>query len=115
LIFENKGNVHLAPYGIIEVFNFWGKKISEIEVAPWFVLPNSLKLKEINWKENRILVGKYKAVATIDRGYKGILDKKEVEFWVLPLKTFGIWFGCALLIILLGKWFLSHYEIRKKV
>ncbi|MBC7074454.1 hypothetical protein H5T58_03700, partial [Candidatus Parcubacteria bacterium] len=28
LIFENKGNVHLAPYGIIEFFNFWGKKIS---------------------------------------------------------------------------------------
>ena len=49
LIFENNGRIHLAPYGIIEIYNMMGRKIDELEVDPWFSMPDSLRFREVKW------------------------------------------------------------------
>jgi hypothetical protein len=85
LFFENNGNVHLNPYGIIEIFNSSGKKVGEMEVDPYFALPDSLRLREVVWNKG-LSFGKYKALASINRGYQDIVDQKSTEFWVIPWK-----------------------------
>jgi len=113
VFFENKGSVHLAPYGAIEIKNFFGKVVDKIELDPWFVLPDSMRLRQIEWNSGFIF-GKYSAVATVNRGYLDILDQKTVNFWVIPWKIIllGV-FALAFII-----WFLflifSKLEIKKK-
>jgi len=64
LLFENKGNVHLVPYGLIEIRNLLGKKIDEIELDPWFAMPDSIRSRKIDWKRG-FLLGRYTALAKV--------------------------------------------------
>lgn len=113
LFYENNGSVHLTPYGIVEVFNLLGKKVSEIEIDPWFAMPDSLRSREIKW-EKGFLFGKYTALASVNRGYQDIIDQKSVEFWVIPWKIILAGFVALILIILFFYWIATHFEIRKK-
>ena len=114
LLFENNGSVHLTPYGAIEIFNFLGKQIGEVEVDPWFSMPDSLRKREVNW-EKGFLFGKYKALASINRGYEDIIDQKSVDFWVIPWKIVSAGFIGLFLVILFFRWIFSRFEIKRKV
>lgn len=113
LLFENNGNVHLTPYGIIEIYNILGKKVDEIELDPWFALPDSLRSREVKW-ERGLLFGRYTALATINRGYQDILDQKSINFWVIPWKIILAGLLGLFLIIWFFKWLFSKFEIRRK-
>lgn len=115
LIFENKGNVHLVPYGVIEIFNLLGKKVGEIEVKPWFAMPNSLRSREVELSKETFLFGWYKAVASINRGYQNLVDQKSVSFFVFPTKKILLFFLILILVVFFVKFFTSKYEIRRKV
>ncbi|KKQ67541.1 MAG: hypothetical protein US88_C0014G0007 [Parcubacteria group bacterium GW2011_GWA2_38_27] len=96
---ENKGNVHLVPYGIIGIKNIFGREVGKIEVDPWFVMPDSVRTREIQW-DKPWLFGRYEATLKVNRGYQDIIDEEMIYFWVLPWKMLAI--GGAGLIILLG-------------
>jgi len=113
LIFENNGRIHLAPYGIIEIYNMMGKKIDEVEVDPWFSMPDSLRFREVTWNR-KFLFGRYVAKTSINRGYDGIIDQKEVSFWMIPWKLILAALACLVLFIAFLRWVGSHFEIRKK-
>lgn len=111
LAFENKGNVHLTPYGIIEIKNILGKKIEEIEIEPWFAMPESLRLRIIKW-DRKLAFGRYTAVAKINRGYKDIIDERSIVFWVLPYRVvLPIFLGIIALVIFF-RLLASKFEIR---
>jgi hypothetical protein len=81
--FHNLGDTHLIPYGLLEIFNWEGKKVKEIDVDPYFVLPNSLRERKIILKES-LPFGYYRALLSLNRGYKNLIDQKIVSFWVIP-------------------------------
>lgn len=113
LFFENNGNVHLTPYGIIEIYNLLGKKIEEIKLDPWFVLPDSLRMREMKWNKN-FLFGRYTALASVNRGYQDIIDQKSIEFWVIPWKILLVGLIGLFLIIWFFVWIVKHFEIKRK-
>lgn len=113
LLFENNGSTHLIPYGLIEIKNFFGKKIDEIELEPWFAMPDSLRAREAKW-ERGLLFGRYTATAKINRGYQDIIDQKSINFWVIPWKTTLVGLVILAVIIWLLLWIASHFEIRRK-
>ncbi len=79
--FENRGNVHLNPYGVITVRNIFGKKVSEIIVDPWFVLPDSFRTRDISLSTDGKF-GWHRATLELNRGYENVIDTKEVKFVV---------------------------------
>ena len=113
ILFENNGNVHLLPYGIIEIYNTLNKKVDEIELNPWFSLPDSLRSRTVNW-DRGFLFGKYKAVASVNRSYQDIIDQKSVEFWVIPWKIILAGLAGLFLIIWFFWWLFSKFEIKRK-
>lgn len=113
ILFENNGNVHLTPYGLIEIRNLLGKKVGEIQLDPWFSLPDSLRLREAKW-DREFLFGRYTALASINRGYQDIIDQKSIEFWVLPWKIILAGLVVLVLVIWLFYWIATHFEIRRK-
>jgi hypothetical protein len=113
LLFENNGNVHLIPYGLIEIYNILGKKVDEIELTPWFALPDSVRSREAKW-ERGFLFGKYKALVSVNRGYQDTIDQKSINFWVIPWKIILAGLIALSLVIWFFKWLFSKFEIRRK-
>jgi len=90
---ENKGNTHLRPWGSIDIYNSWGKKVGNlpINLGTDFgnILPGSSRSWDIVWRdENSFLdIGKHEAVLTILYGRESIqVLTASIEFWIFPLR-----------------------------
>jgi hypothetical protein len=113
IIYKNSGSVHLTPYGSIEIKNVLGKTIDQIELDPWFVMPDSTRLRKVTWDKG-FLFGKYTATAYVNRGYADIMDEKSVSFWVIPWKIVAAGLIVLFLIVWFFYWILSRFEFKRK-
>jgi len=113
IISQNDGAVHLTPYGLIEIKNILGKKIGEIELEPWFVMPGSIRSRIVNF-DKTWLFGYYTAVAKVNRGYQDIIDEKSYGFLVLPWQIIVPILVLIILLTLFFVWFFRKFEFRAK-
>jgi hypothetical protein len=113
ILYENTGSLHVNPYGELSVKNMFGEEVGFVELEPWFVLPTSLRLREITW-DREFLLGRYTVTAKVNRGYEDIIDEVSVSFWVLPWKIVGGIF-LVLFVILFGlRMFFRRFEFKRK-
>lgn len=80
--FRNTGNVHLNPYGGVQIKNMFGRIVEEISIDPWFVLPGSLRSQVIE-ADKKPFFGLYTAKLELNKGYDDVIDTREVSFWVI--------------------------------
>ncbi|MCA9362709.1 hypothetical protein KC851_00075 [Candidatus Kaiserbacteria bacterium] len=113
ILYENTGSVHVNPYGELSVTNMFGEEVGFVELEPWFVLPNSLRIREITW-DREFLLGRYTARALVNRGYEDIVDEVSVSFWVLPWKIVGGVFLILFIIIFSVRAFFRTFEFKRK-
>lgn len=113
ILYENTGSVHLNPYGELSIKNMFGEEVGFLELEPWFVLPQSLRLREISW-DREFLLGRYTVTAKINRGYDDIVDEVTTTFWVLPWKIVGGVFFMLFVIIFSIKAFFRTFEFKRK-
>lgn len=112
-LYRNSGNIHLSPYGVIEIKNFLGSKIGTVEIDPYFAMPNSLRAREVKW-DGGFAMGRYTATLSLNRGYNDIIDQKQISFWILPWKILLI-IGIIVLFVIALFWFAaSRFEIKRK-
>lgn len=114
LLYENSGSIHLNPYGTITVKNMLGEEVGFVELDPWFVLPNSVRAREVVW-DRAFLLGRYTATAQINRGYDDIIDTKVLTVWVLPWKVLLGGFALIFLVLMLVRFVIKNFEFRRKV
>ena len=112
-LFKNSGNMHLNPSGKIEISNILGNPIETINIEPWFALPESLRLREVEWKRPN-LIGRYTAHLTIDRGYDKQTDTATVSFWIVPLVPVGVGIAAIFFLFLVIRLIATRFEIRRK-
>lgn len=113
ILYENTGSVHVNPYGELSIKNMFGEEVGFVELEPWFVLPASLRVREISW-DRELLLGRYKVEAKINRGYDDIVDEVSVAFWVLPWKIVGGVFLILFIIIFSLRAFFRTFEFKRK-
>jgi hypothetical protein len=113
VLFENKGSVHLNPYGEIRIKNFFNEEVGFVELDPWFSLPKSLRSREVSW-DRELLFGRYTATAYINRGYEDVVDEMSTTFWVLPWKIVGGIFFTLFIILFSIRFFLKTFEFKRK-
>jgi len=113
VLFENTGSVHLNPYGELSVTNMFNEEVGFVKIEPWFVLPASLRLREITWNRE-FLFGRYVVTARINRGYDDVIDEVTTSFWVLPWKIVGGIFIAFFIIIFSVRAFLRTFEFKRK-
>jgi len=114
LRFENQGNVHLRPRGVIEIENMWGQNRGQISINKGGgfgnVLPDSVRSFSFNWSGewSPLEIGRYRAVATLAYGESGQRHAgQEIFFWVLP-----VWPLVITLAVVSGSLFLLVVSIR---
>ncbi len=113
LVYENKGSTHVNPFGEIRVKNLMGKEVAFMKIDSWFAMPTSLRSREVEWKSS-FLMGKYTAVAHINRGYDNAVDTMEFSFWVIPVKLLALFVVALAILILVIRFIVTRFEIRKK-
>lgn len=113
ITYENSGTSHVAPYGEISIENMFGEEVGYVELTPWFVLPQSVRLREISWKRD-MLYGKYTATLKLNRGYDNIVDEKQITFWVIPWKFITLGFIVLFIVFFLFRSFFKNFEFRRK-
>jgi hypothetical protein len=116
LRFENLGNTHLKPQGVITIYNMWGKKRGELvlnkESNFGNVLPKSIRKFEFSWTGDASLfdIGQYKAEVTLNFGDG---DKQNVSatsyFWVVPVMPVAATLVSIVLFVLSMIWFIRRY------
>ena len=82
LSYENTGAVHVNPYGRLTIKPILGSSKVFI-VDPLAVLPSEIRMREIAVRDS-LSIGYYKATLELNRGYKDIIDTREVSFWIIP-------------------------------
>lgn len=113
LLYENNGTIHQNPSGFIYIKNIFGSEVGKVEVEPWFILPDSLRLREVSW-DAKFLFGRYQATAEINRGYDNLKDVVSVSFWVIPWKIILVAFIGLVLIVGIIRWLASKISISVK-
>lgn len=113
ILFENTGSIHLNPYGEVQITNMFGEEVGFLELEPWFVLPKSLRLRELTW-DRELLIGRYTITAKVNRGYDDVIDEKTVVIWVMPWKVIILVFGVLFSVFFLIRLFVRTFEFKRK-
>ncbi|MFA6424301.1 MAG: hypothetical protein WCV83_03255 [Candidatus Magasanikbacteria bacterium] len=116
-LYQNDGSVYLNPYGLLTVKNIIGTEIEQIQISPYFVMPGSVRQKDINMSRS-LMFGRYSATLQLNRGYSDVIDTKTIYFWVLPWKqvilSITALFGLIVIFKLVSSWFSRNFEIKRK-
>lgn len=84
--FTNTGNVHVKPYGLINVSDMFGNKVKDIVVPGNNIFPKASRVINANL-DKRFLIGKYTATAIMYYGStKNDTLTATTTFIVLPYK-----------------------------
>lgn len=113
LLYENTGSIHLAPYGELRIVNLFNEEVGYLEIEPWFVLPGSLRLREVSWTRD-FLFGRYTATVFINRSYDDVVDEMSYTFWVLPWKPLAGGFVIIFIVFLIGRAIFKNFEFKRK-
>lgn len=113
VLYENTGSIHLAPYGEMRITNAFNEEVGAVAIEPWFVLPDSIRLREISW-DREFLLGKYTATVRINRSYGDIVDESSFTFWVLPWKIMLATFALLFVIFFIIRAFFRNFEFKRK-
>jgi hypothetical protein len=105
--------MHLVPYGEIRVTNMLGDEVGVAPLDPWFVLPQSQRLREISWNRE-FLFGRYTATAQINRSYDDAVDSMHFTFWVLPWKIVLAAFAVVFIVVFLFRALFKNFEFKRK-
>ncbi len=119
LRFENTGNTHLRPQGLITLHNMWGKERGQVLINEKSnfgnVLPHSIRKFEFTWNGEDSLfdIGLYSAVVTLNYGDDAKQNASATSyFWVVPVVPVTITLIIVLSIVLILMWFIRRYVRR---
>ncbi len=103
MAFENKGGVHVNPYGRMTLDPLIGDG-HVVSVDPWAVLPKTTRTRELSVSEP-LTPGFYQAHLELNRGYGDVVDERVVWFVVYPgtRGLFGLALGVLVFIFVLWR------------
>lgn len=104
LSYENSGNTYLNPYGYIEIQNVFSRQKKQVAIEPWFVLPESSRIREVPTVS--LFGGVYTFKVLLNRGYDNIIDTEQHYLFVLSVKFIILLLVLILAIIYIGwRWY----------
>jgi hypothetical protein len=113
ILFRNTGNTHLNPSGKIEVSTLLGQTVEEIEIKPFYVMPDSLRNLSAEWTPASNF-GIYNVKLVLDRGYENITDTKDFQIIIFSWQLFAILSACLVLLLVVYKFILRNIKISFK-
>ncbi|MEN9913163.1 MAG: hypothetical protein RLY66_571 [Candidatus Parcubacteria bacterium] len=104
LDFENTGTVHFEPKGMIDITNIFGTKVGSVPIEGYAVLPTGIKKLNFSWNVVGLLLGKYKAVASVYATDGTLLSSASTSFYAMP-----VWYIVGFVVTVLFLFFLIRF------
>lgn len=93
--FTNSGNVHVKPFGLINITDIFGRVVKDVVVrGETNIFPGASRIVTVNYDE-KLLLGPYKAQAVLNFGSKNESLTATTTFFVFPVRI-----AAALLLVL---------------
>lgn len=116
--FENTGNIHIKPTGLIEIYNMFGQKEEVMQINSSFsnVLPGTARRFENTWSPSKLFFvlpafGRYKVVSLVSYGLPTVVSKVEpFYFWLIPIKFILVILGIIVFFTLILYTLLKLYK-----
>ncbi|OGZ05859.1 MAG: hypothetical protein A2845_03590 [Candidatus Lloydbacteria bacterium RIFCSPHIGHO2_01_FULL_49_22] len=80
--YENTGDVHVNPYGRLTLSPIIGAE-KFVLIPPQAVLPGATHMREVDVSD-ALSIGYYRAHIELNRGYRDVVDEREISFWIVP-------------------------------
>jgi hypothetical protein len=115
---ENQGNILIRPHGVAEITSMFSSKpvVMTVNEELAGVFPGTIRDMHFSWNDTSLGFGRYQAILALT--YDGDGGKKTIDastvFWVFPTKIILTALG-ALIIILVGGYFLTRYYINQAI
>lgn len=90
LTFTNSGNVHVKPYGLINITDMFGQKVADVVIPPTNIFPGANRTITVNLNK-KFLLGTYKATAAVQYG-NGTPEaiNAQASFTVIPYRLLAV-------------------------
>jgi len=98
---KNQGDVHIQPFGAVEVTDMLGRKF-DAPLDPTNVLPNAIRQINATFPHT-LLIGHYQAKVIASYGSKNLPLEGSVGFWAFPLRYAAIALVILIILFLLRK------------
>lgn len=110
---ENKGTVLVRPFGPLEVYNMFGKRVAMVTLneSKGGVFPLSERSFAITWESDGPGFGRYQAVLSMiygDQGRQSTISS-TVSFWILPMNIILPALGALAFLLLFAYIFVKLY------
>jgi hypothetical protein len=113
ILFRNTGNTHLDPFGKIEVTTLLGQVVEQIEIKPFYVMPDSLRNLSPQWTPASSF-GIYNVKLVLNRGYDDMTDTKDFYIVLCSWQMLSIIVAGLFAIFLLYKYIFKNINISFK-
>jgi len=110
LKFENKGNVHVKTYGLINVTDIFGRKVSDIVVTGTNVFPEATRIIQTQLNKT-FLIGPYTATAIMYYGTSNEVLNATTTFYVFPVRVAGLIIALIIVLYLLRKRIIRAFKV----
>ncbi len=95
LKFQNSGNVHVKPFGLINITDVFGRVVKDVVVrGETNIFPGASRIVTVSYDE-KLLLGPYKAQAVLNFGSKNESITATTTFFVFPVRI-----AAAVLLVL---------------
>ena len=84
--YQNDGNVHIEPTGLVSLSNFYGQQVSNERVGPIVILPMSVRSQTLSVSSG-YMPGRFTALLQIEDGFGGHHEEQSLTLWILPWQT----------------------------
>ncbi len=109
LKFTNLGNVHIKPFGLINITDVFGRVVKDIVVrGETNILPGASRIVTVSYGE-KWLFGPYKAQAVLNFGSQNESLTATTTFFVFPVRI------AAALLLLLFALYISRKRLSKAI
>ncbi len=115
ILFENRGSVHLAPYGYITIKNIFGTTVDQIPVDAYYSLPQSQRYRQIIWQQGARF-GYYTATLELNKGYREseTTETRTTSFVFIPMAYLAVLLVVIVLLLLARRYVKKNFELRRK-
>lgn len=109
LKFKNSGNVHVKPFGLINIRNVFGKTVKDVVVrGEANVIPQASRVITVSL-DKKLLLGPFTALAVINYGSRNESLTATTTFFVFPVRI------VAAVLLVLFVLYLSRKRIGKAI
>ena len=102
IAYQNDGNVHIEPTGLLSLSDVLGRQVAEEQIGPIVILPMSTRSQTLSVNSGYV-PGRLAAHLQIEDGFGGHHEERDITLWIMPWQNLLVLGGLVVVVLLWRK------------